>query len=97
MITGTRKRYNDRRKAQENQVTLTEAIKKADSVVVTTMVNEDEYNVEITKSAALEIIVIAGAFFSVMNPQNNNFYANESRHSQVAYYNDANNVVYLGR
>tara|TARA_R110002110_G_scaffold124690_1_gene302203 strand:+ start:379 stop:615 length:237 start_codon:yes stop_codon:yes gene_type:complete len=76
---------------------LAETIKKADSVVVTTIVNEDEYNVEITKSAALKIVTIAGARFSAMNPQNNNFYANESRHSQVAYYNDANNVVYLGR
>ena len=75
---------------------LAETIKKADSVVVTTIVNEDEYNVEITKSAALKIVTIAGAFFSVMS-DTNNFYANESRHSQVAYYNDANNVVYLGR
>ena len=62
---------------------LAETIKKADSVVVTTIVNEDEYNVEITKSAALEIVTIAGAFFSVMS-DTNNFSANDIDDAWVA-------------
>ena len=50
------------------------------------MVNEDEYEIEINKKQAIEIVVAAKAVDSVMNPQNNNFYANESRYSQVAYW-----------
>ena len=79
------------------QVNLTEVINFASSIVVTTIVNEDEYEVEISRADALKIVTAANAAASVMNPQNNNFYANASRHSQVAFYNQVIGTLFIGQ
>jgi hypothetical protein len=81
----------------EQPVTLTSVIAFATKIVVTTIVNEDEYEVEISRADALKIVTAANAAASVMNPQNNNFYANESRHSQVAYYNEVIGTLFIGQ
>lgn len=81
----------------EQPVTLTSVINFATKIVVTTIVNEDEYEIEINKKQAIGIAVAAKAVDSVMNPQNNNFYANESRYSQVAYYNEVTGTLFIGQ
>lgn len=81
----------------EQPVTLTSVIAFATKIVVTTIVNEDEYEVEISRADAVKIVTAAKAVDSVMNPQNNNFYANESRYSQVAYYNEVIGTLFIGQ
>lgn len=81
----------------EQPVTLTSVIAFATKIVVTTIVNEDEYEVEISRADAVKIVTAAKAVDSVMNPQNNNFYANESRYSQVAYYNEVTGTLFIGQ
>ena len=81
----------------EQPVTLQSVINFATKIVVTTTVNEDEYEIEINTFEAMRIIRAAKAADSVMNPQNNNFYANESRYSQVAYYNEVTGTLFIGQ
>tara|TARA_R110000824_G_scaffold98917_2_gene235751 strand:+ start:198 stop:428 length:231 start_codon:yes stop_codon:yes gene_type:complete len=73
---------------------LSDAINQAKSIVVMTTVNEDQYTVEITPTTALRIVTDANAADSVIK-ENDNFYANESRHSQVAWYSRSH-ILYLG-
>jgi len=76
---------------------LIDAIYDANKIVVTATVNEDEYEVQITSAEAIKIVADAGATDSVIDPQNDNFYAKPgNRHSQVAYYDGQNNILYIG-